>query len=160
MQQIFEFQFNGKVVEFNVGETDVMVNATEMAKLYGQKPYAYLRKQETKKLIKELQKTPLRAYNSCVGAAQLNALSTLSSSGRNITSENSVTILRTIVGGKKKGSTWMHHYLALDFAGWLDAKFKLWMIVTVDKLLHEYGKRTKKHYFSESKTAQQKRGIN
>jgi len=37
----------------------------------------------------------------------------------------------------------MHRYLALDFAGWLDVKFKVWMIITIDNLLHEYGQQTK-----------------
>ena len=141
MEQFFEFQFNGKVVEFNVGEADVMVNATEMAKLYEQRPYAYLRQQETKKLISELQNSHFRAFN-CVGDTQLSALNTLSSSKGALVSADNVTILRT-EEGRENGATWMHRYLALDFAGWLDVKFKVWMIITIDNLLHEYGQQTK-----------------
>ena len=143
MGQLFEFQFNGKVIEFNLSETDVMVNATEMAKLYGQRPYAYLRQQETKKLIEELQKMPFKAFN-CVGDTHLNTLNTLFSFEVGINSADNVPILHTKKGrGGDGGATWMHRYLALDFAGWLDVKFKVWMIITIDNLIHEYGRQTK-----------------
>lgn len=47
------FEFNGQAIEFSFDKNNVMVNATEMAKLYDKQVIAFMRNEETKNFISE-----------------------------------------------------------------------------------------------------------
>lgn len=49
------FNYNGNHITFQVGNSDVMVNATEMAKPFGKRPSKFLELPSTENFIKELQ---------------------------------------------------------------------------------------------------------
>jgi hypothetical protein len=51
------------VVEFDISGTDVMVNATEMGKIFGKRPVDFLKQDGTKAFIEEL-KVPFPAFRS------------------------------------------------------------------------------------------------
>lgn len=91
-------------------ENKVMVNATEMANIYGKQVVAFMRNEDTQNFIKE-----------CLKSENSHFL--------NIEKEEDLYISR------QKSGTFMHRVLALKFAAWLNPRFELWVYSTIDKLL-------------------------
>jgi phage antirepressor YoqD-like protein len=87
-----------------------MVNATQLAKIYGKRPNDYLSLPATNQLINAI----TRKY----GIA-----------------ENQ--LIRTERGGMSPG-TWMHRLIVVDFCQWLDIDLKLWCTEKLDELMR-YG---------------------
>jgi hypothetical protein len=52
----------------------------------------------------------------------------------------SENILKVVKGGRNSG-TWVHRYLALDFAMWLDPYFNYWVISTIDEILFGHARK-------------------
>lgn len=102
------FEYNGNKITFQLGNGDVMINATEMAKHFNKRPVDYLQNQQTKDF--------------------LNALSKV----RKSTLADLVIVTK---GGSNSG-TWMHEDVALDFAQWLSVDFKLWCNDRIKELLN------------------------
>lgn len=128
---LLEFQFGNQVVEFDISGTDVLVNATEMARIYGKVPYDFLKQEGTKRFIEELKASFLENRSDLKSERDAgNAL---------LGDEN---IVRTDRGGDDRGATWMHRQLALKFAAWLDPKFEVWIFRTIDQLIYEHTRRT------------------
>lgn len=103
------FSYNGNDVLFDTKD-DVMVNATQLAKIYGKRPNDYLSLPATNQLINAI----TRKY----GIA-----------------ENQ--LIRTERGGTAPG-TWMHRLIVVDFCQWLDIDLKLWCTEKLDELMR-YG---------------------
>ena len=103
------FSYNGNDVLFDIKD-DVMVNATQLAKIYGKRPNDYLSLPATNQLINAI----TRKY----GIA-----------------ENQ--LIRTERGGMSPG-TWMHRLIVVDFCQWLDIDLKLWCTEKLDELMR-YG---------------------
>jgi len=101
------FNYNGNNITFQLGNGDVMVNATQMAKPFSKKPAEYLRLPST-----------IEYLNVKVGLSHLE--------------KND--LVRTIQGGKNSG-TWMHEDIAIDFAQWLSVEFKIWCNDRLKELL-------------------------
>jgi hypothetical protein len=129
MQNIIEFVFDNKVVEFDVSGTDVMVNATEMGKVFGKEPYDFLKLEGTQRFIEAL-KRPNQQNRSDYKSERL--------------AENGILtdemVYRTEVGGPEGGGTWMVRPLALKFAAWLDPDFEVWVYRTIDDLIFKYSR--------------------
>jgi phage regulator Rha-like protein len=104
------FLFNDKEVDFEITGDSIMVNATQMAKLFDKRMDNFTRTVETKDFIAE-----------CLKNANKRFL--------NIETEEDL-----IVSVQKTG-TWMHRILALKFAAWLDPAFELWVYMVIDDLL-------------------------
>ena len=109
--------FDGKEVSFFFEKSNVMVNATEMAKIFGKEPEPFMRNESTKNFI-----------NSC--------LKTENSRFLGIEKEDDLIISR------QKSGTWMHRVLALKFAAWLNSDFEVWVYSTIENLL--FGKHVKR----------------
>jgi hypothetical protein len=119
-----QFQFNGKTINFEVSDKNVMVNATEMAAVFGKKPDDFLKTKQTKAFI-----------NECCRDENYYELLGLKKEDFRINLEYRKNhFLRVVHGGRHNG-TWMHRILALKFAAWLDFAFELWVFKTVDYLL-------------------------
>ena len=103
------FQYNGNPVTFQLGNGDLMVNATEMAKPFGKQPYEYLRLPSTNELIKAV------TGKSRIGESQL--------------------VRKERGGANGGGATWFHEDIALDFAQWLSVDFRLWCNDRIKELL-------------------------
>ena len=103
------FSYNGNDVLFDIKD-DVMVNATQLARIYGKRPNDYLSLPATNQLINAI----TRKY----GIA-----------------ENQ--LIRTERGGISPG-TWMHRLIVVDFCQWLDIDLKLWCTEKLDELMR-YG---------------------
>ena len=104
------FNYNGNNITFQIGNGDIMVNATEMAKPFGKLSKDYLKNQSTKDFLEAL-------------SARRNVLPT--------------DLVKVINGGSYFG-TWMNEDIALDFAQWLSVDFKLWCNDRI-KELFRYG---------------------
>jgi hypothetical protein len=104
------FTFNDQNIEFDLSSKGLMVNATEMAKLFSKDVPDFLLLKSTKEFISE-----------CVN------------------NQNSGFILASdendLVISKQKSGTWMHRILALKFAAWLNPAFELWVYMTIDDIL-------------------------
>ena len=119
-----EFIYNNQSIEFLQGENNIMVNATQMAKVFGKLTKDFLKNNDTQRFI-----------NSCMKRA-----------GKK---ENSpflnVKTKTDLVNTKQKTGTYMHRILALKFAAWLDPDFEVWVFSTIDKILY--------YHFQEIKDA-------
>jgi len=109
-KDFFHEDDNQQIVTFQINEKTLMVNATEMAKIFDARINDFLSNQQTKAFIEE-----------CLKNGNSRFL--------NIKKESD---LYTSV---QKSGTWMHRILALKFAAWLSPKFELWVFRLIDQLL-------------------------
>lgn len=105
------FSYNGNDVLFDTKD-DVMVNATQLAKIYGKRPNDYLSLPATNQLINAI----TRKYGI---------------------SENQLVISKA-GSSHNGGGTWMHRLIVVDFCQWLDIDLKLWCTEKLDELMR-YG---------------------
>lgn len=105
------FSYNGNDVLFDT-KGDVMVNATQLAKIYGKRPNDYLSLPTTNQLIKAI----TRKY----GISENQLVTSKAGSSQN------------------GGGTWMHRLIVVDFCQWLDIDLKLWCTEKLDELMR-YG---------------------
>jgi hypothetical protein len=104
-------RFNEYDVTFALDrDRNMMVNATEMAKIFDKQVVAFMRNEDTQKFISE-------------------ALKSENSHFLNIKTEED------LVSSRQKSGTWMHRALALKFAAWLSPAFELWVYSTIENLL-------------------------
>ena len=114
--QLLKQEFENHFVDFELTNDNLMVNATQMAKIFGKLPKDFLKNDDTKLFLNECLKK-----------------------------ENSPFLIvekeEDLVISTQKSGTWMHRILAIKFAAWLNPKFELWVYVTIDKILYDYYKR-------------------
>lgn len=108
--EIVKFEFNNQEVDFEQNEQTLMVNATQMAKIFGKQVNEFLSNDGTKSFLIEC----LKNGNSRFLGVEKE---------------------EDLVISKQKSGTWMHRVLALKFAAWLDPAFELWVYSTIDDLL-------------------------
>lgn len=103
--------FNENPITFALSkDNSMMVNATEMAKVYGKEVSHFMENDRTKEFVKK-------------------ALNTRNSEYLKIEKETNLVFSRQKVG------TFMHRVLALKFAAWLDVDFEIWVYSTIERLL-------------------------
>lgn len=100
------YSYKGSEISFMSGE-NVMVNATEMAKVFDKRPIDWLQNQSTNDFLNELAKV---------------RKSTLAD------------LVQVTKGGNNAG-TWMHEDVALEFARWLSPAFAIWCNDRIKELL-------------------------
>lgn len=106
-----QFIYNNQEIDFlQSSDENVMVNATQMAKVFEKRIDHFLKSDHTKEFINALEFTPFGG--------------------------NSEPLKREdIIQTKGQSGTWMHRILALKFAAWLDPKFEVWVFTTIDKII-------------------------
>jgi hypothetical protein len=114
--EIQRYQFEESLIEFEIINGNVMVNATQMAKVFGKKIDNFTRIDNTKSFISE-----------CVNNANKRFIS--------------IESIEDLIISKQKSGTFMHRILALKFAAWLNPRFELWVYSTIDEILFSYYKR-------------------
>ena len=125
--ETIKFIYNDNQVEFQpIGMDNVMVNATQMAKIFGKQVNEFLSNQNTKSFIEIC----LKNGNS-----------------RYLNIENEEDLYRS----NQKSGTFMHRILALKFAAWLNPRFELWVYSTIEKLL--FGKHVEREQSLERTVA-------
>ena len=119
-----EFIYQDTEIHFLLGnDKDVMVNATEMAKAFGKRIENFKRLDETKIFIKEL----LDHEN-------------LKLAHSHVSEQNPKILIENDIINTTNRATYIHRKLAQKIAVWLDVKFELWIIDTIDKFLFGYYK--------------------
>lgn len=104
------FNYNGSDISFNKGD-EVMVNATEMAKVFGKNVGDWLRLKTTSEFAEALS-TDMQIPISA--------------------------LIQVVKGGNNNQGTWMHEDVALEFARWLSPSFAIWCNKRIKELL-QYG---------------------
>jgi phage antirepressor YoqD-like protein len=111
MKDIKKFEYNENEITFQLGNGDTMVNATQMAEIFGKRPSKWL----------ELSSTT-------------SFLESLSSIRFPDTPDNQ--LVRTVMGGPENGGgTWFHEDVALEFARWLSPTFAIWCNQRIKELM-------------------------
>jgi len=109
--EIVHFIYNEKSIDFQPnGNDNVMVNATQMAKLFDKDLFQFTKSENTKNFI-----------SSCLKPANAGLLG--------IKTEEDLII------SKQKSGTWMHRVLALKFSAWLNSDFEVWVFYTIDQII-------------------------
>lgn len=95
-----EFLYQEKQIHFllNPSDKNVMINATEMAKLFNKRTSNYLVNEKTKELIAKLELTRIPVNSN-----------------------------QKIIENRGHAGYYFNEILALDFAAWLDVDFKIWI---------------------------------
>lgn len=109
-----EFEYNRKTVGFEIDDRNVMVNATQMASVFGKEPTHFIRNESTKCLIEAFCQTANSQFEN-----------EFSPSGK---------FVKIIKGGRGNG-TWLDRRVAIAFAMWLNPFFSVWVCDTIDTIL-------------------------
>lgn len=109
---IFKKEYEGFKIDFEpfLQKRNVMVNATQMAKVFGKDLFQFTKSDSTKRFI-----------SACLKPANAGLLGI----------KNEVDL----IDSKQKSGTWMHRVLALKFAAWLNPEFELWIFITIEQML-------------------------
>jgi hypothetical protein len=112
---IVKKSFGGTEVAFepSIINGNVMVNATQMAKVFKKDVFDFLKNDTTQNFILECFKTDNSRFLGIKNKEDL-------------------------IISKQKSGTWMHRVLALKFAAWLSPSFELWVYRTIDEILFAY----------------------
>lgn len=103
--------FEENAITFLVSkDNSMMVNATEMAKVFNKDLFQFTKSEGTKSFI-----------DSCLKPANAGLLG--------VKTEDDLIISR------QKSGTFMHRVLALKFAAWLSPDFEVWVYSTIERLL-------------------------
>lgn len=109
------FTFNETPITFEFSSYDnLMVNATEMAKVFNKEVSEFLKFDETKNYIESYCQTENLSFG--------NEFSPIGK------------LIKVVKGGEHNG-TWMERSVALKFAAWLDPLFEVWLYKTIDNLI-------------------------
>lgn len=100
------FKYEGKDVSFLPQDNNTLINATEMARVFGKFPKDFLKTQQTKEFITAL------TNRTKIPFADL-----------------------LIVKEGSTGGTWMHEDLAMEFARWLSPDFSIWCNDRIKELM-------------------------
>jgi pyruvate-formate lyase len=102
-----EFIFQDTEIHFLLGnEKNVMVNATEMAKVFGKRVGVFMKTENVKEFIFELERTPNGVRSDC-----------------------------KITDNRGHMGMYFDRRLALKFAAWLDVKFEIWVYSKIEEIL-------------------------
>lgn len=122
-----KFIYQDTEINFSVNPNDknVMINATEMAKVFNKRIDFFLKSAHAKAFIKVLEFTPY---------------------GGNSEGLNPLEIIQT----KGVKGTYFNRILALKFAAWLNPEFELWVYSKIDEILFgNYKKHWEAHALQE-----------
>jgi hypothetical protein len=113
--------FKGKEIAFLIEKDGLMINATEMAKIFDADVQKFTRNIGTEKFVAEL----CRTYN-CTCENEFSP----------------VGVFVKIISGGRRAGTWMDRKVALKFAAWLDPAFEIWVYSIIEELM--FGKLVKR----------------
>ena len=117
---LIQFDYNGAVIPFMMTGNDVMINATEMIKLFpGKRINNFLRTDQTTELLVQL-------------ADELGVAL------KSVTGEYNPQLIKIVQGGiPGNQGTWMHRKIAIAFAMWLSPVFYSWCLGKIDEIINQ-----------------------
>jgi hypothetical protein len=136
--EIVKFVYSEQEIDFDLSKQEIMVNATEMAKIFGKEVSGFLKIEQTDKFIKAYCQTEDLPFEN-----------EFSPTGN---------LIKIIKGHATINGTWMHRVVALKFAAWLDPMFEVWVFKTIDKLINQNFKE-QRDALVERLTAKQKKAL-
>lgn len=110
MNEVTKFKYNEVVIDFDHQNENLMINATQMAKIFDKQVNEFLSNKST-----------ISFMEACLRNGNSRFLNVK-------TEEDLVTV-------SKKYGTFMHRVLALKFAAWLDSDFEVWVYTKIDEIL-------------------------
>lgn len=116
-----KFIFDDHEVDFEIQGDKVMVNATQMAKIFNAQVNEFTSNAKTKEFISECLKN---------GNSRFLGM-TKSENSHFLAVEKEEDLIISV----QKSGTWMHRVVALKFAAWLNPAFELWVYSVIDELL-------------------------
>ena len=112
--EIVQFIYNEQSVDFEpTAQDNVMVNATQMAKVFRREMKDFNKLDSTKNFIEACL---ISEDSSLIGIKKREDL----------------------ILSKQNSGTWMHRILALKFAAWLDPMFDVWIFATIERIINHY----------------------
>ena len=126
------FEYEGKSITFNLGNGDVKVNATDMARTFGKEVRQWFDNVETHAFIHALadhkglppQGLPTEQKRTSLNTSALADVY-----------PSLITVIRGGVPGSVQQGTWMHEDVAIEFARWLSPKFAIWCNDRIKELM-------------------------
>ncbi|HEA19955.1 hypothetical protein LCGC14_1807360 [marine sediment metagenome] len=131
VENIVDFLYQETEIHFLVhpGDKNVMVNATEMAKVFGKRTSNFLVNKETKDTISALERTGIPVHSDL-----------------------------KIVDDRGHMGIYFHRLLAIDFASWLNKDFKVWILLRIDEVVFgNYKEHWDAHVWQESQKKERDR---
>lgn len=116
---LLEFDYEGRIIPFAFNGNDYMINATEMARSVCKSKEEYGNKR------------PARWLRSQEAVDYLDALLNV----RNLVIED---VIQTTRGGSNystRTGTWMHRWVAIRYAQWLEPRFAVWVDMKIDEII-------------------------
>lgn len=131
--EVVHFIYNNQEVDFlPSGDENVMINATQMATIFGKRVDVFLKSDHAQAFIEALLLVPKSVeYQNLSTPNGGNNSDVFTPFGVNKFKYSRDEILKT----NKRGGTWMHRILALKFAAWLDPNFEVWVFETTDRII-------------------------
>ena len=122
-EQLAEMMYQDSLIHFAfTGKNkDVIVNATEMAKVFGKRTKDFMANKETKDTILALERTLIGVRSEDENEYERTGMSVHSDI--------------KIIDNRGHMGIYFHRLLAIDFASWLDKDFKVWTLLTIEKVL-------------------------
>ena len=130
-QSVIKCLYEGKEVEFDLLNDNVMVNATEMAKIFGRRLDFFLKTEPTKLFINALKNVSTGVNSSNFDENSTDKNHEFTPKGGNSPAFSASNIIQT----RGQNGTWMHRVLAIKFAAWLDPHFEVWVYSTIDQIM-------------------------
>lgn len=110
--------YNNQLIDFvPTGDTEVLVNATEMAKAFGKETRVFLKTEHAKAFIKVAEQGLNNAHSESERAP------------------NGARSDIKLIDNRGHMGIYFHRLLALKFAAWLSPEFELWVYQTIDDIL-------------------------
>lgn len=132
---IQKFIYDESEIEFDLRQgKNMLVNATEMAKVFGKEVARFMENDSTQKFIDACLKT---RNSSFLGVENREDL----------------------VTSKQRSGTWMHRVLALKFAAWLNPYFEVWVYMTIDQLLFDFAYEIEDSIFDTIRYSREKESL-
>jgi hypothetical protein len=122
-------EFEGQEISFQFLTDDMMVDATQMGRVFGKRPTDFTRQKSVDKYIEELIKDP-----KFLEFVQSNC-SEFATIENNFSDEELYNFVVMTGRGQHGQGTYMYRPLALKFAAWLSPKFEIWIYNTIEELL-------------------------
>jgi hypothetical protein len=140
------FNFDNNEVKFEVVNGEIMVNATQMAKIYNKRIDNFLVLDNTENYIKALLETfetrienfeEKNNENSSILPIKVGRIALFDEKIQEKNPIRANASKSMIIQNRSRSGTWFHQLLALKFAAWLNPRFEVWVYMTISNILNK-----------------------
>lgn len=123
------FDYHGSKITFQLGNGDVMVNATEMARPFKKEIKHFLEDKSRNEIVQ------LLCMRKSLNINDVEISTTLTISELAKLYPESIKVVKGGTPGRGQQGTWMHEDPAIEFARWLAPEFAIWCNDKIKELL-------------------------